>query len=271
VQEIDRQFTGSIPELYDRYLVPLIFEHYAVDLARRFADLGAKRVLETAVGTGVVTRALRAALPPGAEIVATDLNQAMLDRAAAMTSGGNGIVWKQADAQSLPFEDSCFDAAVCQFGVMFFRDRVKAFREARRVLKPQGVFLFNVWEGLERNGFASVVDDALRARFPNDPPLFLARTPYGQHDRSLYQRQLAEAGFAEMGTETVDGTSRAASAEHVARGFCTGSPLRAEIEARGSSALQDAVEAATRALVSRFGDGPIEAPMQAFVITARRD
>jgi SAM-dependent methyltransferase len=269
MQAVDRQFTGSIPKLYDRYLVPLIFEHYAADLARRLGELRTSRVLETAAGTGVVTRALRSALPAHVEIVATDLNQAMLDRAGTITAG-KGIAWRQADAQSLPFGDASFDAAVCQFGVMFFPDRAKAFGEARRVLKPGGHFLFNVWESIEANAFAMVVTDALRGLFADDPPLFLARTPYGQHDRALYERLLAEAGFLEVQTTTVDGISRAASARDVAIGFCEATPLRMEIEAHGRNALQQAVETATRALVDRFGGGPVEAPMRAFVVTARR-
>jgi ubiquinone/menaquinone biosynthesis C-methylase UbiE len=268
--QVDTQFSGSIPELYNRYLVPLIFEHYAADLTRRLSELRSGTILETAAGTGAVTRELRKGLPPEIEIIATDLNQAMLDRAAAV-SPTDGIRWRQADAQALPFEDSCCDAAVCQFGVMFFPDRVKAFREAKRILKPKGRYLFNIWEGLDRNLFAKVVHEAVTACFPSDPPMFLARAPYGQHDRALYKRQLAEAGFAQVLVETVDGVSRAPSAADVAKGFCQGTPLRGEIEARGPNALDEAVESAARALAARLGEGPIEAPMQAFVVTARRD
>jgi SAM-dependent methyltransferase len=270
MQKVDSQFTGSVPELYDRYLVPLIFEHYAADLARRVGALRSGTILETAAGTGAVTRALRKALPAEVDVVATDLNQAMLDRAGAI-SPAEGTRWRQADAQSLPFEDARFDAALCQFGAMFFPDRVKAFREARRILRPKGRFLFNIWEGLDANLFAKVVHEAVAACFPSDPPTFLARAPYGQHDRALYERQLVEAGFTQVSIETVDGVSRAPSAADVAKGFCEGTPLRGEIEPRGASALESAVESATRALADRFGEGVIEAPMQAFVLTARRD
>jgi SAM-dependent methyltransferase len=270
MQKVDSQFTGSIPELYDRYLVPLIFDYYAADLARRVGDLRAGRLLETAAGTGAVTRALRRALSREVEIVATDLNQAMLDHAAAV-SPTDGIRWRQADAQSLPFEDATFDAALCQFGVMFFPDRVKAFSEARRILKPKGRFLFNVWEGLDANLFVKIVHEAVAACFQHDPPMFLARVPYGQHDRPRYQRQLTDAGFERVQIDTVEGVSCAPSAADVARGFCQGTPLRGEIEAHGPNALDEAVASATKALIGRFGEGPIEAPMRAFVVTARRD
>lgn len=80
----DLAFAGSIPEIYDRYLVPLIFEPYAIDLAQRLAALPLTNVLELAAGTGVVTRHLANTLPGGVFIIATDLNQPMLDQAAAV-------------------------------------------------------------------------------------------------------------------------------------------------------------------------------------------
>src|SRR5579859_4303441 len=138
----DKVFSGSIPKLYETYLVPLIFEPYAADLAKRLASRSLTRVLEIAAGTGVVTRRLALVLPESISIVATDLNQPMLDQAAALGTR-RPVEWRQADAMQLPFQDRTFDAVVCQFGVMFFPDRAKAFAETRRVLKPGGIFLFN--------------------------------------------------------------------------------------------------------------------------------
>src|SRR5215469_14013615 len=120
--ETDRVFTGSVPALYDRYLGPLIFAPYAADLARRVGAAAPSRILETACGTGIVTRAIAAALSDAAELVATDLNQPMLDHAAAQP-GAARAVWRQADALALPFDDASFDIVVCQFGAMFFPDR----------------------------------------------------------------------------------------------------------------------------------------------------
>ena len=138
----DRLFAGSIPDIYDRFLVPLIFETYAHDLAERLAAVKPRDVLETAAGTGVLTRAVASRLPVNACIVATDLNQPMLDQAAARQSHDGRIVWRQADALALPFEDQRFDVVACQFGVMFFPDKVSAYREALRVLKTGRPFLF---------------------------------------------------------------------------------------------------------------------------------
>ena len=178
----DKLFAGSIPEIYDRFMVPLIFEPYARDLAGRLANVQPRDVLETAAGTGVLTRAIAAKLPRQARIVATDLNQPMLDHAAAQEQAPRRITWRQADALALPFEDQSFDAVACQFGAMFFPDKVQGYKEARRVLKPGGHFFFNVWDEIAENEFADVVTETLATIFPNDPPRFMARTPHGYHD-----------------------------------------------------------------------------------------
>ena len=142
----DKLFAGSIPDTYDRYLVPLIFESYANDLAGRLVKANLKDMLETAAGTGVLTRAMASRLPESAHIVATDLNQPMLDYAKARQSDKGRVEWKQADALALPFKDQSFDAVACQFGVMFFPDRIKGYKEARRVLRSGGHFFFSVWD-----------------------------------------------------------------------------------------------------------------------------
>ena len=170
MQTTDRLFAGSIPETYDRFLVPLIFETYALDLAERVARANPRDVLETAAGTGVLTRAMASKLPAQASIVATDLNQPMLDHASARLAPDGRIAWRQADALALPFEDQSFDVAACQFGVMFFPDKVQGDKEAHRVRRPGGRFIFNVWDRISENVFAQVVTEALAELFPHDPP-----------------------------------------------------------------------------------------------------
>lgn len=264
----DTLFAGSIPEAYDRFLVPLIFEPFARDLARRLAAAAPRHVLETAAGTGALTRALAAALPAEARIVATDLNQPMLDHAAARSPGEGRIRWQQADALALPFADREFEAVACQFGAMFFPDKVQGYREARRVLQPGGRFVFNVWDKIGENQFADVVTQALATVFPRDPPRFMARTPHGHHDPDTLRAELAAAGFARVAVEVVSDISRAPSARDAAIAYCQGTPLRTEIEARDAGRLQDATRIATEELIRQFGDGPIEGRIQALVITA---
>jgi ubiquinone/menaquinone biosynthesis C-methylase UbiE len=265
----DRTFAGSIPENYDRHMVPLIFAGYARDMSQRAAALTPKSVLEIAAGSGVVTRALAPQLAPDARYVVTDLNQPMLDYAATRQDPDARISWRQADAQALPFEDETFDLVCCQFGVMFFPDRPSAYREAKRVLKPGGCFLFNVWDRIEENVLADDVTRALAAFFPNDPPRFMARTPHGYHDTTLIRSDLAKAGFLNVAIETRADESRAPSARHAAIAYCQGTPLRNEIEARGADKLEAATEQAASAIAARHGDGEVAARIQAHVVLAR--
>src|SRR5215210_1710770 len=246
IPQSDKAFTGSLPRIYDTYLVPLIFEPYATDLAQRLVARAPTRVLEIASGTGAVTRALSAALPENISIVATDLNQPMLDQAAARGTV-RPVEWRQADAMSLPFEDARFDAVVCQFGVMFFPDKPKAFSEARRVLRQGGVFIFSIWDRIEENDFANCVTVALEPMFPEDPPRFMARTPHGYFDTSIIVRDLSAGGFTSPQIETVDARSRAESARIPAIAFCQGTPLRNEIETRNGS-LTEATDVAAEAI-----------------------
>jgi len=189
--EPDNVFTGSIPEFYDTYMVPMIFEGYANDIAERVASLAPHTVLETAAGSGVVTRALAPRLASDARYVVTDLNQPMLDHAANKQGPESRISWRQADALYLPFDDASFDAIICQFGVMFFPHRVAGYTEALRVLGPGGRFLFNVWDQIDANEFALAVTEAAASVFPDDPPRFLARTPHGYHELELIRNELA--------------------------------------------------------------------------------
>jgi ubiquinone/menaquinone biosynthesis C-methylase UbiE len=264
----DKAFVGSIPEIYDRYFVPLIFEPYAADIAERLGALKPQRILETAAGTGVVTRAVAAKLP-NAQIVSTDLNPPMVEQAKARQKGGR-VEWQTADALALPFEDASFDAVVCQFGAMFFPDRVKGYKEARRVLKGGGHFIFNVWDKISENEFVNVTSEALADVFPQDPPRFMARTPHGYHDNDAIRADLKQAGFTDVSIEPKDAISRAPSAGVAVKAYCQGSPWKAEIEARGAPGLDVAMTKATEALTKRFGAGPIEGKIRAYVITARK-
>lgn len=265
--ETDKIFTGSIPKLYETYLVPLIFEPYAADLVKRLASRSLIRVLEIAAGTGVVTRALASVLPESVSIVATDLNQPMLDQAAALGSK-RPVEWRQADAMKLPFPDGTFDAVVCQFGVMFFPEKSKAFSEARRVLRSGGIFIFNVWDRIEENEFADTVTTALESLFPGDPPRFMARTPHGYYDRLTIERDLCDGGFtAEPRFDTLSAHSRAASPRVPAIAYCQGTPLRNEIEARDVSRLGEATDIAAEAIARSFGPGAVEGKIQAHIVT----
>lgn len=268
--DLDRLFTGSIPQLYDEYMVPLIFEPFAADLASRVAKLSPSCLLEIAAGTGVVTRHLANALAPEVRIVATDLNQAMIDRATTVGTS-RPVEWHQADAMKLPFSDETFDVVACQFGAMFFPEKPKAFSEAKRVLRSGGTFIFNVWDAIDQNEFAETVTFALQQMFPEDPPRFMARTPHGYSDTDVITQHLAESGFSRRpAITTLAAKSRAASPRIPATAYCQGTLLRSEIETRSASGLMEATNAAAAEIAKRFGHGAIEGKIQAHIVSVER-
>jgi SAM-dependent methyltransferase len=268
--DTDRAFAGSIPRIYEAYMVPMIFAPYAQDITERLRVLPVRRVLEIAAGTGVVTRSLAAALPPDVTIVASDLNQAMLDHASSIGTA-RPVEWRQADAMALPFEDGSFDAVVCQFGVMFLPDRARGYAEVRRVLAPGGAFAFSAWDRIEDNEFAACVTEAAATVFTDDPPRFMARIPHGYCDTDRIRADLAAGGFRNAADiAAVEARSCAESARFVAFGYCQGTPLRSEIEARDASRVDDVVDAATGTIARRFGDGAVDGRMLANVVTIRK-
>jgi len=267
----DKVFAGSIPKIYDEYLVPLIFSHYAADIARRVAALAPSTLLETAAGTGAVTRAVAAALPAGIRYVATDLNEPMLAVAAQRQGEDERMSWRQADATALPFDDAAFDVVCCQFGAMFFPDRIMGYAEAKRVLRPEGTFVFNVWDRIEENVFADEATAVLGKIFPDDPPRFMARTPHGYHERAAIERDLASGGFEKPARiATVTARSRAPSAREPAIAYCQGTPLRSEIEARDAAKLGEATDVVAKALAQRFGTGAVDGKIQAHVVSVEK-
>jgi len=266
----DAVFAGSVPALYERYMVPMLFEPYARDLAERLRPRAPRRVLELACGTGAVTRAIAAELPRTTSIVATDLNPGMLEQAKQL-GASRQVEWQVADATALPFADASFDAVVCQFGAMFFPDKPKAYSQVRRVLAPGGFFLFNVWDRIEDNEFADVITKSLERVFPNDPPRFMARTPHGYRDANALAKDLADGGFTTAPAITVvEKRSRAATAGDAALGYCQGTPMRGEIEARDPSRLEEATRVAAEAVAARFGKGPVDGRMQALIVDITR-
>jgi ubiquinone/menaquinone biosynthesis C-methylase UbiE len=265
VAEGDTVFAGSIPQFYDQKLGGLLFAPYAADMAKRLRTLAAGRLLETAAGTGIVTRQLAMHLPQAVEIVATDLNQPMLDYAASQP-GLHRVKWQPADALALPFPSSSFDAVVCQFGAMFFPDRTKAYGEARRVLKPGGRFLFSVWDHIATSPVMAAAVEAMALRYPQQKIWFYERIPCGYHDRQVIENDLRAAGFTDIRMDVVKLEGKLVSALEAATGLCQGSPIRAEIEAHDKDGLEGATRAAAEVIAARCGPGPTATPLQAIVI-----
>jgi ubiquinone/menaquinone biosynthesis C-methylase UbiE len=263
------QFVGSIPEIYDAHLGPLFFEFSAADLAERVGAVLPEggRVLEVACGTGISSENLRQALPVTADILATDLNEAMVEFAKAKRGALPKVAFQLADALALPFEDEGFDAVVCQFGIMFFPDKAKGIAEMARVLKPGGLLAFNVWDSLKHNQVAEVALKAIASFFETDPPTFLA-LPFGYADIDPIKALMQQAGFEGLNIHVVATTIERPDARHLARGFVEGNPGIHEIRERATAEPETIVEAVADAFETAFGPAPLKIPLQEIVFTA---
>ncbi|HYX45872.1 MAG TPA: methyltransferase domain-containing protein [Sphingomicrobium sp.] len=268
MKDQELRFSGSVPAKYDLLMVPLIFRPYAEELARRAAALKPKRILETAAGTGAVTQALNQAMPD-VKIVATDLNQPMLDMAAERLKSDQ-VTFTQADAQDLPFDDGAFDLVVCQFGSMFFPDKVRGHAEARRVLCDGGHYLLAIWDRIDRNDLTNAAQKVLIDSFPDDPPMFMTEGPFGYSDTHRIEQDLHEAGFDTVDIETVELKSRSPSARDAATALCYGTPMGTELEDREPGSLERVFERVEEALRRFEGPEGIDAPMAAHIVLAAK-
>ena len=262
------KFSGSIPAAYNRYLGPILFQPYAEDLATRLPVHKTGSVLELACGTGILTRRLRTHLPSKVKLIATDLNEPMFRQATAKFGKNERVRWLEADACDLPFDGRKFDAVVCQFGIMFVPDKAHAAREAYRVLKRDGIFLFNVWDAMKHNKLGELAHRTITSFFEKDPPTFY-QIPFSYHNRTEIRRILKQAGFREIKTEVILKIGKASRAEDVAKGLVEGNPVAVTIAKRDPSLLPVITGAVTAAITRRFGKRHIRAPMQAIVVQAR--
>lgn len=260
-------FTGNIPQHYEYDLGPVIFVDFAEEMARRVARSNPKRVLETAAGTGIVTRRLRDRLPAGADLTSTDFNPPMLDVARRKFGTEDRVVFQQADAMALPFADGQFDTVVCQFGLMFFPDKPQSYREAYRVLAPQGRYFLSTWDSHRYNPFGAIAHKTMLHFFPQDPPQFYL-VPFSCHQIDPIKNELLEAGFSDIEIGVVTLHKEIADVAAFARGMVHGNPLIGQIEARGGVAPDRIVEAVTQSLSDAFGSNPARMPMQAMFFSA---
>jgi ubiquinone/menaquinone biosynthesis C-methylase UbiE len=268
VTDPNARFQGAIPQNYDRHLGPLLFEPFAQALARRLPVEGMTRVLETACGTGILTRQLREHLPSSARLVATDLNEPMMDLARNRLRAREGVEFRQADMAALPFPDGSFDAVVCQFGLMFLPDKAQAVREAKRVLGKGGLYLLNVWDSLEANELPRVAHEAIASFFVKDPPMFY-QVPFSMHDRKALRALLADAGFTDVKTEDVELDSTSPAAAELAIGLVEGNPVGEAVRERGTVPIEIVIEAVATVVARACGDRPVKARLRTITAIGR--
>lgn len=259
------QFTGSIPEYYDKGLGPNLFEYYGDDMSRRVAASFPESIMEMAAGTGIVTRKIRDCLANNAVLIATDLNQPMLDIAASKFQDDEDVSFEPADAMDLPFGADTFDVVACQFGVMFFPDKLQSYHEAKRVLKPGGRYIFSVWCSWDENPFARLAHESVAQFYKGDPPMFY-KVPFSYHDVDIICETLTEAGFSDIQIDRMPHSVKIHDQDEFSKAAVYGNPLSAEISERGGDP-DEAVAAIKKALNENFGDEGVM-PLEAIVFTA---
>lgn len=260
-------FTGSVPANYDQYLGPVLFEPYAVDIVARIDKSNYHHVLELACGTGRVTKHLASLLQQDNHVIATDLNAAMIEVARNIVKDPK-IKWMVADAQELPFSDDTFDHIICQFGVMFFPDKLKAFKEAYRTLQTGGRFLFNTWGSLDVNPRPAIIRDVMEKIMGDGAPDFMTKGPYSFYDTAVIHDLLSNAGFNKITMEVVQKTTYYTTANDLIKGFADGSPLNGYLVKLSPSLQQEIRQRLREAIVAQFGETHIISPMEAIVCSA---
>jgi SAM-dependent methyltransferase len=260
-------FEGADPEIYHRCLGPALFEPYAPDLARRVAERAGDAVLETACGTGILTRQLCVRLAPACRLVASDLHQPMLNYARARLRSLGRIMWERADYAALPFESASFGALACQFGMMFSRDKAAAVGEARRVLADGGLLAFNVWASMADNPYAEVVQETIARLLPSDRPQFF-EAAYRSGNAEAWCSLLHLHDFEVQTLDWIPLAMHSSTAARLALGMVRGTPVSNAIQQRGGDV--DAFVAAVAESLARLGgEAPFRSTMRALVLTAK--
>jgi ubiquinone/menaquinone biosynthesis C-methylase UbiE len=263
----DANFSGQVPEAYDRDMGPPIFESYAVELANRIPITPGMRVLEIAAGTGRVTRHILDRLPADAKFTVSDLHLDMLE-IAKLKLKDDRIDWQEADALELPFPDSSFDLAICQFGTMFYKDKVAGHKEAHRVLKPGGTYMITTWCSHDENPWAGLIHKRVTEAFPDDPPTFMTK-PFSYCNWTEMAQDLAQAGFTESSVETIKHELVVEDVDKLAKGVLLGSPMAGMVHERGGD-----VDAIAAIIADEYrahgGSNPFRSTKSALIVTAKK-
>jgi len=198
------QFTNaSVPKAYDEFLVPRIFEPWAVLLLDEVRLSPGDSVLDIATGPGTVARLAAQRVGPTGRVSAADISQPMLDvaRGKPHPCSAAPIEYLLSPAAPLAAQSATFDTVLCQQGLQFFPDRPGALREMRRVLKPNGRIGIAVWIEIERNEIFAAYHAALRATTTSElADLMMA--PFSWPSGTTLKAALEDAGFREIRLKT---------------------------------------------------------------------
>jgi ubiquinone/menaquinone biosynthesis C-methylase UbiE len=264
---ISIDFSAAVPGFYDEHLGPMFFEPYAIRMADKICMLPTDNILELACGTGTLTSLLLHWIEkkPNGVIIASDINPSMLAFAEKKLNHKN-ILWRKIDALEIPYRDESFGCITSQFGVMFFSDRVKAFKEVWRTLKPGGTFIFNCWDEILHNPIADIVNNALNHFFSGNAPAFYT-IPFSYHDTNIIRNDLREAGFYDMHFRLENATGYCVSVENAVKGLIFGTPTITAIEALDPERLPLFLKYLEIEISKKFGNNNLAIPLQAHVVS----
>jgi SAM-dependent methyltransferase len=258
--------SGNSAAHYDRFFGPLYFEPFAVEVAKRIDPTSIGIALEIGAGTGRVTRHIRERIPASAKLIASDINQDMMEEAKKNLSHLD-IEWRTIDAQELPFNDNSIDLIVCCFAYMFVPDKAKGLSEAYRVLKPGGVLLFTTWDRLEKN-VPSYIARMIAEEYLKEPLPESNNLATSMSEESAISPLLQNARFTNISIEKVELLSASPTARDAAYGLVKGGSFYNVIKNRNSAWIDEMINKVEKELAEKYGAAPMKAPISALICQA---
>jgi SAM-dependent methyltransferase len=248
------QLQGNAAERYERWAVPFILGPWVPSLLHLAGLRPGERVLDIATGTGVVARLAARRVTPGGTVAGLDLNEAMLEEAKRLPlPPGLTIDWRQGSALALPFADGMWDVVLCQQGLQFFPDRLKALGEMRRVLTSGGRVAVSVWTGL--SPYHVAMREGL-ARYVSPEAATSGAAAFSLGDAAELRGLLEGVGFRDVVVHHVGLTVRLPAPEEFLLRHLSATPAAELVAAAGPevhAVLVAHMKAATRAYVDGYG------------------
>lgn len=258
------QVADQAAQIYDELFVPALFGPWAKRLADALHLRPGDDVLDVACGTGAFALEAEGRIGPDGTITGIDLNAGML---AVARQKAPQHTWREGDAQALPFEDSTFEVAACQLGMMFFPEPAKAIREMWRVLRPEGRLGVVIWGPLEQAPGYQTLAKILADVLGKDAAAAL-ETPFNLGDEGRLDSLFEAGGVPGAAVETQTGTVQFPTLETLLHTEIRGWVLGDQVDDRQFEQVLERSKEAMRPYVQQ--DGSVQFPIVARVITATK-
>lgn len=249
-------------EVYERILVPSIFEPWSQEILERAQPIGpSDRILDLGCGTGIVARKLRERLDGAGRIIGVDASNDMISAARALAPE---LEWREADAMSLPFEDASFELVVCQQMLQCTPEPLDALRESRRVLVHGGRLVLSTWRPRHELPFYDVLGKIAERHLgtPNEKRVRLG-------DDVALRELVVQAGFGDVALDVVTRTEQHRAFPYRGSALAANFDLSALSDAEREARLAE-IDAESVAAVKQFEvDGVVTVASRANLVTAK--